>query len=77
MMVQKELWEGLPEEEVYLPRDQWKPFDPHLLAEGKFYEEGSEITITILSNIVIILLLSSSYINVDIFLASHDLIMMA
>lgn len=34
-MVQKELWDGMPPEEVWIPRDQWKAFDPYLLAEGK------------------------------------------
>ncbi len=36
LMVQKELYDGVPEEEVYIPRDQWKAFDPHLLAEGEY-----------------------------------------
>lgn len=34
-LVQKDLWHGLPPEEVYTSRAEWKPFDPHLLAEGK------------------------------------------
>ena len=34
-LVQKELWEGKDPNEEYVPRDQWKPFDPHLLAEGE------------------------------------------
>eukprot|EP00095_Tigriopus_kingsejongensis_P011532 snap_masked-scaffold33_size549341-processed-gene-1.10 protein:Tk11532 transcript:snap_masked-scaffold33_size549341-processed-gene-1.10-mRNA-1 annotation:"trp channel protein" len=35
-MVQKEVWDGVPEEEIWIPRSEWKPFDPHLLSEGMF-----------------------------------------
>ena len=34
MLVQKELWDGKPPDEVWIPRSEWKPFDPYLLAEG-------------------------------------------
>jgi hypothetical protein len=35
LMVQKEqYWDGLSPEEIWIPRDQWLPFDPFLLAEG-------------------------------------------
>lgn len=33
-MVQKEVWEGKPAEAIWIPRDQWGAFDPHLLSEG-------------------------------------------
>ena len=35
LLVQKErFWDNLPPEEIWIPRDQWYPFDPFLLAEG-------------------------------------------
>jgi len=38
LMVQKEqYWDGLPPEEIWTPRNQWNPFDPFLLAEGKIF----------------------------------------
>jgi hypothetical protein len=40
-LVQKELWDGMDPDEVYVPRDQWKPFDPHLLAEGNCWGRES------------------------------------
>ena len=34
-LVQKDVWDGVPEEEIWTPRVEWQPFEPHLLAEGK------------------------------------------
>ncbi|XP_059081823.1 transient receptor potential protein-like [Tigriopus californicus] len=36
IMVQKEVWEGKPADEIWIPRSQWGAFDPHLLSEGMF-----------------------------------------
>ena len=34
ILVQKEVWDGVPDDEIWIPRSEWKPFDPYLLAEG-------------------------------------------
>ena len=39
LMVQKEVWDGVPEDEIWIPRSEWQQFDPYLLAEGHWNTE--------------------------------------
>ena len=40
MMVQKDLWDGVPPEEIWIPRSEWPTFDPYLLAEGMLFSSS-------------------------------------
>ena len=36
LWVWKLRFDGVPDEEIWIPRNQWHPFDPMLLSEGKY-----------------------------------------
>ncbi len=43
--MQREVWQGKAPDEIWIPREQWKSFDPHLLAEGDKVSQADDIEI--------------------------------